>query len=274
MLTRILTGVGLSLFVLLPGVLLSHTPVLNIICSIFACIGVYEIIRCFNQHNIKRLLIPSMCLGLTMPILVRYSSFGSAIYVILALTLGYLLYIFSIPVFTDNRISFEEVAKSAVMSIYISVGFSSIVMLRDFINGQYLFILAFLGSWITDIFAYFTGILFGKHKLSPVISPKKTVEGSIGGMILCTLSFVLYGFALNSIFDISVNVYMYALLGFFSSLVSQLGDLIMSAIKRKNDIKDYGTLFPGHGGVLDRFDSVIAVGPVIYLICMGTMIIK
>lgn len=274
MLTRILTGLALTLFVLLPGVLFSHTPVLNLICSVFACIGIYEMIRCFEQHEIKGILIPSMALGLSMPMLVRYSSFDSAIFVILSLTGCYVLYIFSIPVFTDNRICFEDVSKSAVMSIYIAVGFSSIVMLRDLINGQYLFVLAFLGAWITDIFAYFTGIVFGKHKLSPVISPKKTVEGSIGGILLCTLSFMLYGLLLNKILSEQTNVYMYAVLGFFSSLVSQLGDLIMSAIKRKNNVKDYGTLFPGHGGVLDRFDSVIAVAPVIYLICMGTMIIK
>lgn len=274
MLTRILTGFSLTLFVLLPGVLFSHTPVLNLICSIFACIGIYEIIKCFGQNSIKRLLIPSMALGMSMPILVRYSSFDSATYVIFALTGAYIIYIFSIPVFTDNRICFEDVAKSAVMSVYISVGFSSIVMLRDLINGEYLFILAFIGAWITDIFAYFTGILFGSHKLSPVISPKKTVEGSLGGIILCTLSFAVYGLVLNNILNVSTNIYMYSVLGFFSSLVSQLGDLIMSAIKRKNNVKDYGTLFPGHGGVLDRFDSVIAVAPVIYLLCLGTMIIK
>lgn len=270
MLTRILTGAALAVFILLPGVLLSHTFILNLICGLFACIGIYEMIKCFNQQRINILTIPSMTLGLTLPFLVRYSSFQGAIFVVMVFVCIYVLYCFSLPVFTNNKLTFEDVSKTAIMSIYISVGFASIVMLRDVSGGEYLFILSFIGAWITDIFAYFTGILFGSHKLCPVISPKKTIEGSIGGIVLCTICFVLYGLLLNVCFDASANLFLYAVLGLFASLVSQLGDLIMSAIKRKNNVKDYGTLFPGHGGVLDRFDSVIAVAPVIYLLCLGT----
>lgn len=273
MLTRIITGVSLALFIFLPGVIFSHTVVLNIICSIFAAIGIYEIIKCFGQRDINLILIPSMVLGASMPILVRYTSFGDPTFIMMVLICIYTLYVFSLPVYTNNTLSFEDVSKSAIMSIYIAVGFSSIVMLRDIPDGRYLFIMAFIGAWATDIFAYFTGIFFGRHKLAPVISPKKTIEGSIGGMILCTVCFVLYGIVLNQFLDASTNLFMYAILGFFSSVVSQLGDLVMSAIKRKNDVKDYGTIFPGHGGVLDRFDSVIAVAPVLYLLCIGSMII-
>jgi phosphatidate cytidylyltransferase len=120
--------------------------------------------------------------------------------------------------------------------------------------------------------AYFSGMLFGKHKLCPKISPKKTIEGAVGGILLCTLTFIGYGFILNNFLDANTNVITYAILGFFASVVSQLGDLIMSAIKRKHDVKDYGRIFPGHGGVLDRFDSVIAVAPVLYLICYATLL--
>ena len=229
-------------------------------------------VKCLGHQKLYILAIPSMTLGLTLPFRVRYSSSNDGIYVVMVLAFVYMLYCFSLPVFTNNALAFEEVSKTAIMTIYISVGFSSIVMLRDLWGGEYLFVLAFIGAWITDIFAYFTGMLFGKHKLSPVISPKKTIEGSIGGIVLCTICFVLYGVLLRTFFDASVNLLLYAVLGFFASLVSQLGDLIMSAIKRKNNVKDYGTLFPGHGGVLDRFDSVIAVAPVIYLLCLGTFL--
>ena len=180
-----------------------------------------------------------------------------------------MFFIFALPVFTNNSLCFDDVAKTALMTIYITVGFSCIVLLRDIeAGGKYLYILAFIGAWITDIFAYFTGMLLGRHKLSPVISPKKTIEGSIGGIVFCTLSFVGYGALLNNVVSAELNLIMLGILGFFASLVSQLGDLIMSAIKRKHDVKDYGTLFPGHGGVLDRFDSIIAVALVLYLLCV------
>ena len=262
----------LTIFILVPGVWFSHTFVLTLICSVFSCIGVYEIVKCFGQKANYAILIPSMALALTMPTLVRYTFSGNSIYLMMTLMAVYTFYIFALPIFTNNEITFDDIAKTAMMSIYISVGFSCIIMLRDLNDGQYLFIMAFLGAWITDIFAYFTGMLLGKHKLSPIISPKKTVEGSIGGILLCTLSFVGYGCILNNFLEVNTNLILFAILGFFASLVSQLGDLIMSAIKRKHDVKDYGTLFPGHGGVLDRFDSVIAVAPVLYLICYATLL--
>ncbi len=272
MLTRIITGLVLTVFILIPGIWFSHTFLLTLICSVFSCIGVYEIVKCFGQNNRYAILIPSMALGLSMPTLVRYTFTGNAIFLMLSLMTVYTFYIFALPVFTNNSIAFDDVGKTALMSIYISIGFSCIVMLRDLHDGQYLFIMAFIGAWITDIFAYFTGMIFGKHKLSPVISPKKTIEGSIGGILLCTASFVGYGFLINHFLEAQTNLVMYAILGFFASIVSQLGDLIMSAIKRKHEIKDYGKIFPGHGGVLDRFDSVIAVAPVLYLICYASLL--
>lgn len=272
MLTRIITGFFLTIFILVPGVVFSATPVLPLICSVFACIGVYEMVKCFGQSSRYVILIPSMAVGISMPMLARYTFSGNGIYIMMTMMVVYAFYIFALPVFTDNRICFDDIAKTALMSVYISVGFSCIVMIRDMKDGQYLFILAFLGAWITDIFAYFTGMLFGRHKLSPIISPKKTIEGSIGGILLCTASFVGYGYLLNCFAEIHPNLILFGILGFFASLVSQLGDLIMSAIKRKHDVKDYGSIFPGHGGVLDRFDSVIAVAPVLYLICYSTLL--
>ncbi len=267
MLTRIITGVVLAVFILIPGIVFSHTFVLTLICSVFSCIGVYEIVKCFDQKNMLEILIPSMAVGMSMPSLVRYTFSGNGIYVMIALMTVYTFYVFALPVFTNNRLVFDDIAKTALMTIYISAGFSSIVLLRDLKDGQYLFIMVFIGAWITDIFAYFSGMLFGKHKLTPVISPKKTIEGSIGGIILCTIAFLGYGLILNKFLCVSINLLLYAILGFFASLVSQLGDLVMSAIKRKHEVKDYGVIFPGHGGVLDRFDSIIAVAPVLYLLC-------
>ena len=267
MITRIITGVILVVFILIPGILLSGTFVLPVLCALLSGIAVYEIVKCFGQRNINAILIPSMAVGACVPIVLRYTFFENDLFLAAALITVYVFYMFALTVFTNNNISIDDVAKTALMTVYISTGFGSIVLLRDLENGEYLFILAIIGAWITDIFAYFTGMLFGKHKLSPVISPKKTVEGSIGGVILCTLCFVLYGFVLSEHFSVELNPIMFAVIGFFASLVSQLGDLTASAVKRKYGTKDYGTIFPGHGGVLDRFDSIIAVAPVLYLLC-------
>ena len=148
--------------------------------------------------------------------------------------------------------------------IYINVAFSATVYIRDFEpNGKFLIFAPFLVAWVTDTFAYFTGRFFGKHKLIPAVSPKKTVEGAIGGTIFGTLSIVLAAFILERFFnpnnEFMANYVVILICGVLISFVGQVGDLIMSVIKRNYKIKDYGNFFPGHGGMLDRFDSISAV---------------
>jgi phosphatidate cytidylyltransferase len=157
-----------------------------------------------------------------------------------------------------------------LMSIYIIAGLSSILFVRDIDHvGRYIYLLIFLGAWMTDIFAYFTGYFFGKHKLIEDVSPKKTIEGSIGGVIFCTLSFIGFGLVMKYCFSgYDVNLWFLGVSGVIISLVSQVGDLIMSVIKRHYGIKDYGKIFPGHGGMLDRFDSILAVSLALCALCM------
>ena len=134
--------------------------------------------------------------------------------------------------------------------------------------GNYVYLICFIGAWVTDTFAYFSGYLFGKHKLIPDVSPKKTVEGSIGGTLFCILAMIGYGWLVQLISGgaVSANYLVLGISGLFIAVVAQVGDLLMSAIKRTYGIKDYGKLFPGHGGVLDRFDSVMAVAVVLAVI--------
>ena len=148
------------------------------------------------------------------------------------------------------------------MTVYITGGFLSIELLREMSDRIYF--LVFIGAWITDIFAYFVGRLFGKHKLCETISPKKTVEGSIGGVVFCVIFFVLFSLAMPQ----KDNPWLYlimACVGILVSAVSQIGDLSMSLIKRHYGIKDFGKIFPGHGGVMDRFDSIVAAAGFLYL---------
>ena len=128
--------------------------------------------------------------------------------------------------------------------------------------------IAVFAAWIADAGAYFVGSFFGKTKLCPEISPKKTVEGAIGGMVVNMLVLVLIGWIYELLFPADVNYISMLLIGFGSSVISILGDLSFSLIKRSCNIKDFGQVIPGHGGILDRFDSVIFVSPLIYYICL------
>ena len=141
--------------------------------------------------------------------------------------------------------------------IYIPVFLSHINLLSN--TGSIYIWLVFIFAWISDTFAYFTGVFFGKHKLIPHISPKKTIEGSIGGIlgtVLVTVAFAMFFKEENPIYFVPLAI--------VGSTVSQLGDLFASAIKREFNIKDYGNLIPGHGGVLDRFDSILFTAPLTY----------
>ena len=128
--------------------------------------------------------------------------------------------------------------------------------------------LIFLSSWGCDTFAYCTGMLLGRHKLAPVLSPKKSVEGAIGGIAGAALLGVLYGVLTKG------NIPIYALICAVGAAASQVGDLAASAVKRQHNIKDYGHLIPGHGGILDRFDSVIVTAPMIYILAVLLMDIR
>jgi len=159
-----------------------------------------------------------------------------------------------------------------MMTFYVTISFVSLVCLRRQPRGSVLFLLPFIGAWVSDTFAYFTGRLLGKHKLIPEVSPKKTVEGAVGGVVFTAIAYVVFGLILRE-GNMSVNIVLLAVIGVLVSVLSQIGDLIASVVKRHYGIKDYGKLFPGHGGVMDRFDSVIATAPVLYFFYTALLII-
>ena len=170
-------------------------------------------------------------------------------------------------VFSRGKIDYEVSAASFMGIFYTSFAFACLVWLRA-TTGPYRYLLVFIGPWVSDTFAYLTGRAIGRHKLIPEVSPKKTVEGAVGGIVFAALAFVLYGWIIKRFFapSIDVNPLFMALSGVIVAVVSQIGDLAMSVIKRRYGIKDYGNLFPGHGGVLDRFDSVLLTAPVVVML--------
>jgi phosphatidate cytidylyltransferase len=144
--------------------------------------------------------------------------------------------------------------------VYVAVMLSFVMLTRNLPNGKFLVWLIFLCSWGCDTCAYAVGMLIGKHKMAPVLSPKKSVEGAVGGVAGAVLLGIIYGAATKG------PSAEYAVICGAGALISMVGDLAASAIKRNQGIKDYGKLIPGHGGILDRFDSVIFTAPVIYFL--------
>lgn len=252
--------------VCVPILLLSGTAVLVVAAAICSVIAVHEMLSCTGQ--IKKLLIsvPALIYSAAGPLLAR-TRFATSYGVLLSITLVFLFYLLFVHVFRPDSISTSDTAVVFMTSVYITVSFTSIIRIRDVAGfGKYLFLLIFIGACATDIFAYFGGRFFGKHKLCPKVSPKKTVEGSVCGIIFCSLFFVLYFMIIARFTDFRPNYVMIAAIGAFISVISQLGDLAASAIKRDYGVKDYGKLFPGHGGVMDRFDSILAVAPFLFIL--------
>lgn len=278
MIKRIITAI-VALAVFIPTLIFSDTWAFPLIMATAAVVGCYELISCVGQKKNILILIPILAYAAAFPILMRYMNYlwlspdqmlPEFMKLAIGITMVLMLYVLSVSVFMNSRISITDTGIILAGCIYIVAAFTSIVYIRDKIEfGQYIFFMVFICAWVTDTFAYFVGKLIGKHKLIPSVSPKKTVEGAIGGVIGCVISTVLFGVILeNFILDgEKANYLVLAVSGIFISVVSQTGDLIMSLIKRHYNIKDYGKILPGHGGVLDRFDSVIAVSLMIAFIC-------
>ena len=150
--------------------------------------------------------------------------------------------------------------------IYVTMMLAYIYETRTLDNGVYLVWLIFVSSWGNDTFAYFTGVLIGKHKMAPILSPKKSVEGAIGGIAGATILGIIYGSIVSTRMSevIGSPVLTFAVASCVGAMLAIVGDLAASAIKRNYNVKDYGKLIPGHGGILDRFDSVIFTAPVVY----------
>ncbi len=181
------------------------------------------------------------------------------------LLIGELMLLMAVYVLTFPRYRSEQVMAAYFCMIYGPVMLSFIYLTESMRYGIYIVWMIFISSWVCDTCAYFTGMAFGRHRLAPVLSPKKSIEGAVGGVAGSALAGMLFSFfvAEQAIPDRNVT-WAFAVLGAIGAVISQIGDLAASAIKRNHEIKDYGRCIPGHGGIMDRFDSVIFTAPVIY----------
>ena len=170
-------------------------------------------------------------------------------------------------VLTFPKLHADQIMSAFFNVVYAPVMLSCIYLVRTLPYGKYSVWMIFISSWICDTCAYAVGIVIGKHKMVPKLSPKKSIEGAIGGVLGAAIVGGLYGYFVVEPVITEQNVtWVFVLISAVGAVISQVGDLAASAIKRNHDIKDYGKLIPGHGGVMDRFDSVIFTAPMIYLL--------
>ncbi|HKM04702.1 MAG TPA: phosphatidate cytidylyltransferase [Lachnospiraceae bacterium] len=267
-LTRILSSFVLVIITL--ATILKGGLLLELILLIISLIAFIELTKATKVHTIGKFLNGLEivgCLGIVAYYgVIRCSMDWKYIVMVIILTMmmHMLVYVFSFP-----KYSAYYVMSALFTFIYAPIMLSYIFFTRNLENGIYLVWMIFISSWGSDTCAYLVGSTMGKHKLAPKLSPKKSIEGSIGGIVGSALLSGIFGLYLVENAIISMNIiWIFVIIGAVGSLISQLGDLAASAIKRNNDIKDYGKLIPGHGGIMDRFDSVIFTAPIIYYLAL------
>lgn len=257
--TRVISAIIMLLLLFAAVIIDIRIFLLSIYLIVLA--GLYEYFTAVGSRDLKLMKYMGIICGLLMVYLITNINMNHLIIPYISIVLLTLL---SLPVFI-NKYSFIDAGNTMIGILYIPIFFGYIYLIRAIPDtGIYLIWFVFIISWFSDTFAYFAGRAFGKRKLCPLVSPKKTFEGSLGGIIGSVAGSVIYGIILNKISIINVPLIHLFALGVVGSIISQIGDLAASAIKRNVGIKDYGRIMPGHGGILDRFDSILFVAPLIY----------
>lgn len=270
--TRLLSGILLVILAL--AVILKGGTILAVVLFGLSLIAYRELCRACKVRKEGEQFCVLETLGCVM-ILVYYVAFYCALLwgltvvypaMVIAIVAAFLAFLFAY-VFTFPKYHANQVMAAMFSFLYAPVMLSFLYLLRESLDeGRYLVWFAFLASWGSDTCAYCVGVLIGKHKMTPKLSPKKSIEGAVGGVLGAALLFVLYThFVINSYTAITLSLPLAAVLGAVGALVSMVGDLAASAIKRDHGIKDYGKLIPGHGGIMDRFDSVIVAAPIVFI---------
>lgn len=257
MLTRTISAIVgvplIAIFLILRG------NYLYMFVGVLSLIGMYEYYKAIKTTGVKTMnyigfifCIAFYALQLIYPKLEIFSK----IMAIMLITL------FTYEIFT-RKSGINGIVHTIFGFVYVTFLLSHIILINNLENAAVLVWLPFLTAWFADSSAYFVGISIGKHKLSPMISPKKTIEGALGGIIGCSLLTTVYGIFISN-YNSSIGISNFVLIGLLCGVFSPLGDLAASYIKRYTKIKDFGNLIPGHGGILDRFDSILFTAPIVY----------
>ncbi len=255
--TRVITAVvAIVIFI---AVIYFMPPVAAVAAFSLLCgIAGYELLGATGALKGHPLLWFSCLFAAGVPVLTVYAPEKA----VLAAVYLYLCVSFVWAVIDHKRLGFSEVAEGFLGAFAVPFLLSAAIrILLHNDMGRQLILMPAIAAWCSDTMAYITGRLFGKHKLAPEVSPKKTVEGAVGGLLGGTIGMLVFGWVMQRYFSAQPQYILLALAGAIGAAVGQCGDLAMSLVKRNCGIKDYGKLFPGHGGVLDRFDSMLFTAP-------------
>ena len=256
-----LVGIPLLLVILF----FSPVIVLTVAFSALCAIAAYELLGATHAVHNRRLVLYAVIFAILVPL---WYYFGCRIVGAVGGVFVLMLLLFGEAIASRQTMQVEEMAMTVFAALVVPSMLSVFVLMADLEHARLYMFLPFVSAFTSDAFALFAGMRFGKHKLAPHLSPKKTIEGSVGGFLGAALCCVLYGLVIGKVLGHAPVYWVLALYGLLGSLVSQLGDLSFSYIKRQYGIKDYGHLFREHGGVLDRFDSVTFCAPLTYLLLM------
>ena len=264
---RIITAaVGLALLLIV--LLFFNTLIFNAAVSLLACMAALEILVSAKYASHKLLTAACLLFVAAVPFfrMPGFNLFGRIT------VLVYLVILFLFLLAEHETLRFEQIGVIFTTSILIPFSFSTLLYIRDQFSrdGLFFVMLVFAGAWFADAGGYFIGRFFGKHKLAPKISPHKTVEGAVGGILFNVFFFLVmglcYAWYMRAVgTPVTVHYLTMGLLAVPTALIGMLGDLSASMIKRQCGVKDFGTIMPGHGGVMDRFDSVLFVSPFLYV---------
>ena len=266
---RTITGI-IALPILAVILIFSNTIIMDIFTAIIACISMYEYFHCFKSTKKAK---PSQYLGYIYCILIAFTHFVDERLLMYIMTLIIplsLIALFTELVLSKGEKNLKDVAVTMLGICYIPLMIIYLSLIRNMnveyeLNGRILVWFVLIASWGSDVFAYFVGRHFGKHKLTK-ISPNKTVEGAIAGIVGAVILGIIYAVLCNTIWNSGINYLVIGIIMAILSAVGQIGDLAASSIKRYCEIKDFSELIPGHGGMLDRIDSIIFVLPFAFIL--------
>lgn len=267
--TRVISGVCGALVLVAALVLNAFAPIsFSIAIAIVCALAVYEVAACTGLSKQPTLVAASLLVAVFVPLapLMPYTGYP----VVQTVFFIYSLFLFSHMIFCQQSIRFADLAVLYAGSVAVPYALSALIRVRDLggEHGAFFILFTLIAAWTSDMGAYFAGVRFGKHPLAPAISPKKTVEGFVGGIVGCVLCMLLAVFVYTTWLapaPIAGSYPLVAAVAAVASVISVAGDLTFSMLKRNYQIKDFGNIMPGHGGVLDRFDSVVFVAPFVCL---------
>ena len=236
-----------------------NIAIINYAVAALTAMALYEIYKPYGFTKNKILSIA----GYALSMFIIFGNIENGRYTLAVMT-SFVILLLAVTVVCHTRLTFKDASVMLMTTLYLSFGMSHLRLVLEGQRGFYLLFAVLIGALMTDVGGYFVGRFCGKHKLIEKISPKKTVEGAIGGILFALVSYVIYGLIIDYLFPAGTNWPVLMITGLIASVIAQFGDLTASMIKREIGIKDYGNLIPGHGGIMDRIDSILFVAPVIY----------